>query len=523
MALGAALLPALVGGFMLQGAISEGPRLFQEVFARVSAFGVEAVPEDSLYELAARGLLRRIGDPYAELFSPQQLAEFQRESLRNGYGGLGMLVELVRDTATVVRVYPQTPAEGAGVQVGDRIVEVDGRGVTGLPLDRVTDQLVGPQGTPVTVTFVRPGAAAPRRVEARRAIVHIPVVPYALMLENGIGYVPLDRFSDSSAEEVNRAVASLRKQGARAFVLDLRGNGGGSLEQSIRISNTFLRRGDEILRVVYRNAPTEVYRATGEPLAASEPVVVLTDEGSASASEIVAGALQDHDRAVIVGHTSFGKGLVQDLFPLEGGWALKLTTGKWYTPSGRSIQRERRLDENGDFVPDTLPPSDSALRARPVFRSDAGRAVYGGGGITPDVVVDPDTLKGAERELARALAMRAGETQEAISEVTLELARTAAPGFAVTPAWREAFYARLRGGGVPVERAAYDAGSALIDRLLADRVASLAHGDSSAFRRSAARDPQLQAALGLLRGAATRADVFARVAAAAPARPGTGT
>jgi carboxyl-terminal processing protease len=518
-ALLAALVPPLVvGGFMLQSAVSDGAQLFQEVFARVYALGADQVPEDSLYEMAARGLLRRIGDPYADLYSPEELADFQRESLRNGYGGLGMLVEVVRDTATVMRVYPQTPAEGAGVRVGDRIVEVDGVRVTGVPLDRVTARLLGPEGTTVRVALVRRGEAAPVRIEARRAVVHIPVVPYALMLDDRIGYLPLDRFSESSAEEVYRAVAGLRKAGARAFVLDLRGNGGGSLDQSIRVSNVFVKRGQEVLRVVYRNVPTEVYRAAADPLAPAEPVVVLTDEGTASAAEIVAGALQDHDRAVVVGEPTFGKGLVQDLFPLEGGWALKLTTGKWYTPSGRSIQRERKLLPDGSFAPeDTLPPSDSALAARPVFHSDQGRPVYGGGGITPDVVVRSDTLAGPERALARALSARASATNEVLSELTLELARTARPDFVPGPEWREQLFARLRREGVAVERGQFDAGSGWIDRLLEDRVASLAFGDSASFRRAAARDDQLQAALGLLRGAATQAETFARVPRPVPA------
>src|SRR3954471_11697780 len=156
-ALAALVLPVVVGGFMLQSAVSENGQLFQEVLTRVAAFGVDAVPPDSLYSLAARGLLRRIGDPYAELYSPQELADFQRESLRNGYGGMGMLVERVRDTATVIRVYPGTPAAGAGVQVGDRIVRVDGDRVTGLSLDKVTARLLGPRDTKVQVTLVRHG------------------------------------------------------------------------------------------------------------------------------------------------------------------------------------------------------------------------------------------------------------------------------------------------------------------------------------------------------------------------------
>jgi carboxyl-terminal processing protease len=346
------------------------------------------------------------------------------------------------------------------------------------------------------------------------------VVPYALMLENGVGYMPLDRFSETSAQEVASAMADLRGRGAKSFVIDLRGNGGGSLDQSIRISNLFLDKGDEILRVVYRNAPQEIYRAQEPPLLAGEPVVVMTDEGTASASEIVAGALQDHDRAVVVGTTSFGKGLVQDLFPLEGGWAMKLTTGKWYTPSGRSIQRPRKVLPDGSFAPeDTLPPSDSALAARPVFHSDAGRPVFGGGGITPDVVVREDSLTATERTLLRALSTRATASNQVLSEYSLELSRAVRPGFGADPAWREELYRRLEHDGVHVDRAQYQAGAPLIDRMLAGRVASLAFGDSASFKLGVPRDVQLQSALGIVRGARTQAEALARAGAAARAQP----
>jgi carboxyl-terminal processing protease len=519
-AVAALVLPAVVGGFMLQSAVSEGGRLFEEVLTRVASFGVDAVPADSLYSLAARGLLRRIGDPYAELYSPQQLADFQRESLRNGYGGMGMLVELVRDTATVMKVYPGTPAAGAGVHVGDRIVEVDGQKVTGIALDRVTARLLGPEGTVVHATLVRHGEARPVMVEARRALVHVPVVPYALMLDDQVGYVPLDRFSESSAQELATAVAQLRARGARAFVVDLRGNGGGSLDQSIRISNLFLQPGKEILRVVYRNAPQEVYRASQKPLVTTEPVVVMTDEGTASASEIVAGSLQDHDRAVVVGSPSFGKGLVQDLFPLEGGWAMKLTTGRWFTPSGRSIQRPRKVNPDGSFAPeDTLPPTDSALRARPVFHSDAGRPVYGGGGISPDVLVRDDTLTDSERTLLRALSSRPTATNQVFSEYALEIVRGVPRNFSVSSAWRDEVFRRLQKDGVRVDRATFDAGAPLLDRMLEQRVSALAFGDSASFRRNAPRDVPLQTALSVLHGVHTQAEALARAATLSRAAP----
>jgi len=509
-------LPLVAGAFMLQaGAGNDGQRLFYEVLTRVTAQAVDSVPEDRLYEMAARGLLESIGDPYAELFTPEQLAQFQRESLRNGYGGLGMQVERVRDTTVVTRVYPHTPAAGAGVRMGDRIVTVNGRTVVGLPLDSVTSRLMGPSGTPVRVAFFRPGTGV-REHTVNRAVVHIPVVPYATLLEDGVGYVPLDAFSESSAEEVTAALASLRKRGARSFVVDLRGNGGGSLDQSIRIANLFIGRGQKVLEVRYRTGRPEVYRSGYDPLVPTEPVAVLTDEGTASASEIVAGALQDHDRAVVVGTRSFGKGLVQDIFPLDGGWALKLTTAKWYTPVGRTIQRPRTIQANGSLEEDSLASTDSALALLPAFRSDAGRIVRGGGGVTPDLVVRVDTLEGAERRLVEQLSSRGAAASLALSELSLGWVNGIGPDFQVTQEWRDALFDRLRSGGVPVTRDAYDAGISIVDRMIVNRVAGLAFGDEAVFRRSVARDAQLQAALRLLRGAESQREVWARLPASSP-------
>ena len=191
-------------------------------------------------------------------------------------------------------------------------------------------------------------------------------------------------------------------------MLDLRDNGGGIVEQALAVSSLFLKRGQPIVNVRSRNTPDEVARASSEQLATQPPMIVLTDGGSASASEIVAGALQDHDRALVLGTTSFGKGLVQSVFPLDGGYALKITTGKWYTPSGRSIHRERKLLPDGRFVearPDSL-ETEAEKKARPTYKSDAGRTVYGGGGITPDLIVPDDTLHDAGAGVPHARSRR---------------------------------------------------------------------------------------------------------------------
>jgi hypothetical protein len=196
--------------------------------------------------------------------------------------------------------------------------------------------------------------------------VHIPAVPYALVLDGGVGYVPLQRFNASAAAEVASALVRLGREGARSFVVDVRGNTGGDMDQSLAISELFLKQGQELASLRWRGDSVDRYAARRPALVPDAPVVVLTDGSTASASEIVAGSLQDHDRALVIGTPSYGKGLVQSLYPLDGGWALKLTTAKWYTPSGRSIQRERLADGRPVAIADS---------ARPVFRSDGGRPV----------------------------------------------------------------------------------------------------------------------------------------------------
>jgi carboxyl-terminal processing protease len=238
---------------------------------------------------------------------------------------------------------------------------------------------------------------------------------------------------------------------------------------------------------------------------------VLVDGSSASAAEIVAGALQDHDRALIVGTTTFGKGLVQSVFPLDGGYFLKMTTGKWYTPSGRSIHRDRELLADGRFIethPDSL-ESDSARKARPIFKSDAGRVVYGGGGITPDVVVADDTVSALEQEFLRSIAPKAQIVQGELQKYAFELKRTAAPDFPSNPSWTAELMRRLEAGGVTIAPRFTGAAEHLLGQELEHRVARMAFGDAAAKVRELPNDRQLASAIDLLRKAATQRELFA--------------
>src|SRR5258708_18663622 len=296
-----------------------------------------------------------------------------------------------------------------------------------------------------------------------------------MMLEGTVGHVPLLQFNESARDEIENSITRLSREGARGIVIDLRGNPGGMLDQSLSVSNLCLRKGQQISSIRARSGENQTFVASDDPVAPTIPLVLITDGRSASASEIVAGALQDHDRALIVGTTSFGKGLVQSVFPLEGGYALKMTTAKWYTPNGRSIQKERKLLPSGEFVevmPDSL-ETDSARHSRPPFKSDARRVVSGGRAITPAIIVRPDTLTTAEQKVFNAFAPKTTDVRVALMDYSLELKKTVRPDFTVSPTWREEFYRRLQTKGVTIDHAQYEQAGSEIDRLLGHNVARL--------------------------------------------------
>jgi carboxyl-terminal processing protease len=523
---GVALIPLFAGGFLLQSrAERQGDQLLQQVFSYVQSRFVDQVSTQDLYEKAARGLVEELNDPYSELLTPKDLKRFQGATVGK-YGGIGMQIEDQQGWITVSTVFPHTPAERQGVRVGDRIVFADSLAVRGWSLSQTSDYITGRPGTKVSVTFARPGVTEPIRMTFTREEIHVPAVPYAIMLDNRIGYVVLQRFNESAAADVERSIRDLTKKGARSVLLDLRGNPGGILEQSLEVSNLFLKRGQPILSVRGRVGNPLDYSAQNDPVLPTLPLVVLTDESSASASEIVAGALQDHDRAVVIGQTTFGKGLVQSVFPLDGGYALKLTTAKWYTPSGRSIQKDRKI-ENGRIVAEAFDSTETeaAKKDRPAYKSDAGRVVYGGGGITPDIIVPDDTLSTIEQQVARAtlVGAKSVDAYVTIHDYALELARQVRPDFRVQPEWRDELYRRLTAKGVTVDRAQWDASSRYVDTQLEQRVTRLAFGDSTAKRRSLKYDAPLRKAMEVLNRGQTQKDLFTIAAAEAAAHPAVTT
>ncbi|MBX9928988.1 MAG: S41 family peptidase [Gemmatimonadaceae bacterium] len=512
LAIGAILLvPVLTGAFVVQERRArDGARLFGQVLAIVSDRFVDSVDVNALYEKAARGMLAELRDPYSELYTPKQLEAFNTNT-GGFYGGVGMLIEDQQGLITVSRVFPHTPAEEAGIREGDRIVGVDTFSTRGWKMDQVSGKLKGTPGSTVTAKFARPGVPDPIVATFTRRVIRIPAVPYAVMLPEKVAYIPVQQFSETAAQELATNLMRLSNEGAKALVLDLRGNGGGYLEQALEMANMFVPKGQTLLSVRGRQGPADVYSSQGEPIAPKIPMVILTDGYTASASEIVAGALQDHDRALILGTTSFGKGLVQTVYQLDGGYAIKLTTAKWYTPSGRSIQKERRLLDDGSFVevrPDSV-ESDSSRRARPKFRSDSGRTVYGGGAITPDVIVQLDTITTPEQQFVRKLASKQQDVYLALYDYAFSMKNSVKPDFTVDASMRDAFFAALQKRGVVLDRADYDAARPYIDRILATRIARLAFGDSIAKKREIGDDAQLMKALELIKKGRTQREIFA--------------
>jgi len=511
---GALLLPLFAGGFALQARQNRGgAQLLDQVLTFVALRYVDTLDAPQLYEKAARGLVKELGDPYTELFTPKQMEEFSRNT--NGrYAGLGMQITSVGGYVTVDKVFPNTPAESRGVQEGDRIVAIDTFQARGWSTQQAQNKLLGEIGTSVNVTFNRPGVPQPIKLDFKRAEIHVPAVAYRMMIDDRVGYVPLTRFSEQTTQDIAESVLELRKKGAKGIVIDLRGNPGGILDEAFAMSNLFLPKGKELLSVRGRGT-FEKYVAEREPLASDIPLVLLVDGYSASASEIVAGALQDYDRALVMGTTSYGKGLVQSVYNLDGGYALKITTGKWYTPSGRSIQKERKFNADGQYVevaPDSL-ESDSVRKARPIYKSlNANRTLYGGGAITPDVIVPGDTISTKEQILARAMAPHFTKFFSALQTLAEDQKGKVKPDFTVNPAWREDLYRRLTADTVKIDKAVYDAGAPWVDRYIEGRVAKVAFGEAAAKLHELKDDNQLRRAVDLLHKGVTQKEIFAAAA-----------
>ncbi len=532
----AALLATLAsGGWLLQESAepTASQALLETVVRRVSDNFVEEVSPQDLYDKAIDGLLMELGDPYAAFIR----AENQTSALlSNSYGGVGMRILAEEEGITVLGIIPNSPSSTLDIRPDDRIVEVDGESTVGWSQTEAVSALRGPKGEAVQVAVRRIGESDLLQFEIVRDDVHI-VATQSLILSDDVGYVYLQQFSRKATEELQVAISDLLARGARSVILDLRYNQGGVLREAVEIADLFLDEGEMVVDTRARD-PRDSYTfsAPGPNRYPGLPVVVLVNAWSASASEIVAGALQDHDRALVLGTRTFGKGVMQSVFPLPGGNYLRLTTGTWYTPSGRSIHRSRGegdaafalgsnefneavseavqlgmgvtdgfVADRGDAVADTADLQ--------TYQTASGRLVYGGGGIMPDLIVTPDTLTVAEQELRQVLLDADVPFPDLAFRFAVRYDREhseLAESFTVTREMRGEFLAFLEERtGVSFDPELVDAAGDLVDFQLARQVATAAFGESAGLRRAVERSRQVEEAVRLLNGAATQEELLA--------------
>ena len=361
---------------------------------------VDSVSMDSLAEHVIPLLVKEL-DPHS-VYIPASEMQALNEPLEGEFDGIGVVFNMATDTVIVLNVIPQGPSDKAGIKAGDRIIEIGDSVVAGrkIPQNNVVKMLRGPRGTTVHLGIGRQGISGLVPIDVERGVIPIRSIESAFRIADGVGYVKLGQFARTTYDEFRRALASLRAEGVTKLIFDLRGNSGGFLDQAIAVANEFLHKGQLIVYTEDRRHEQLREYADGNGSAQDMEVVVLIDEGSASSSEILAGALQDNDRGTIVGRRSFGKGLVQRQIPYSDGSALRLTTARYYTPTGRSIQKPytigddesyeediwNRYKNNEFFAADSIHFADSLKRTTP-----GGKVVYGGGGIMPDVFIPADT------------------------------------------------------------------------------------------------------------------------------------
>jgi carboxyl-terminal processing protease len=492
-----------------------GARLYDQVFQHVEREFIDTIPDSLIYRRSVEGLLEELHDPHSVYLTADRLAKLT-ESTTGRYAGIGTQIDVRDRWITVVAPLPGGPAIEAGIQPGDRIVAIDGKPTYGLTADEAQKALRGVPGSRIQLSVERPGVPAKLSFDLRRREIRIHSVQHALLLPQGVGYVALNVFGEESAAQLRGAIDSLQRAGSRSLVLDLRSDPGGLLDQGVAVTDLFLDPGQRIVSLRGRSKEVDREYVDRTPqLWPRLPLVVLVDSMSASASEILAGALQDHDRAVLVGATTYGKGSAQSLFQMPAGGALKLTTALWYTPSGRSINKRRVLSD--DDEPPAAPPR------RPEYKTDAGRTVLGGGGITPDVVVQPvDTAQ--QLALERALANHIPQFRDALTEYALSLktaGRITSPAFPVTPDMRRELLQRLRAHAVAVDTSLYNAASSFVDRLLGAEIARYVFGDEAAAERRLRADPVMLAALSLMQGASSERELLDRASSAARATKAT--
>jgi len=509
----AVLIPLCVfaAAFFGRQALSAQDRVSQQYLVFTSALRaiedqyVGDTKSDELVYSAISGLLGTL-DPHSHFEDPKSYAQ-SRERQEGRYYGLGISIRQQNGDVIVGSVYEGAPAYEAGIRRGDVIAAIEGEDAKGWGSDRVVGRLRGPRGTFVNLAVRRSGFDKPLPLRVRRDEVHIPTVSVAVMLDADTGYIKVDQFGENTDPELGRALADLTKKGMKRLVFDLRGNPGGVLPQAILVANRFLPRGSMIVYTRGRVSDSaQDYRATEASNYLSLPMVTLVNRNSASASEIVSGALQDHDRSLIVGETTFGKALVQSVYRISGGAGAAITTARYYTPSGRLIQRpwDATFDEYLTYTSHDQ-DAEKTHRAEDLKKTDSGRAVYSGGGIEPDRrfggTVDgfsPSLFtravlgRGLFDEFAERFR-RAGDTR--LQGATGGTQQEVGAGFAVSDSTIADFKELVRKTALKFDDKAWQQDLPFITAQVQKEIDTDLFGVAVAYEHLARRDPQLGFAL----------------------------
>lgn len=416
------LVAGVLLGMQIESVVS-GDNTYQQLQKLDEAFQyivkryVEPVEADKLAESAIKGMLERL-DPHSVYIDAEQMQDVQQK-FNASYEGIGIWYRVIEDTIRVISPIAGGPSEAVGIQPGDRIIAVGDTSAIGFSTEEVQQYLKGPEGSTVRVTVKRPGYSDLLHFTITRDEIPMHTVTAAYMIEDGIGYISINRFARTTYDEFKEALGELKAEGMERLILDLRGNAGGFMQMAVRVANEFLEAGEMIVSTRSRHAQlNKKFRADGTGAFQEGPLIILVNGGTASASEIVAGAMQDHDRALIVGRRTFGKGLVQQQFRLSDGSVLQMTVSRYYTPSGRLIQtpydrsaeredyyrhkNQRRL--NTTAIVDVHKFIENAPDSVK-YQTEHGRTVYGGGGIIPDYIIPRDSASALEQALSQKNVM----------------------------------------------------------------------------------------------------------------------
>lgn len=476
-------------------------KIFTSILETIHRAYVDDREPDDLLDDAIKGVLKNL-DPHTVYLPTDEFKTWNRNF--EGYTGIGVSFDILKQKAIVISVIDGSPAARAGIQPGDNIVQIGGKKIDGLAREEISSQLLGPIGVSVTLRLLSSQSKKEKDFVLTRQQIKLESIPFALMLKQDIGYVKIEKFAASTSRELEEALNSLEGQGMKSLILDLRGNSGGYLNAAIEVADKFIPGGNKIVSTKGRLANSwQEYYSTSRTHTLY-PLIVLIDHGAASASEIVAGAIQDLDRGLILGKTSFGKGLVQSQYRFQDGSALLMTTARYYTPSGRPIQRnyfdKSKEEYYQDAYDDEFLKSPTFHNQKPEYRTLTGRTVYAAGGIEPDIWIEnnENILSWDLRELYfsdRRLFFEFADDFLKNNPVLRKNSQFFVNSFLITENIYQQFVHFVRRSTTKFSKMAFDADKKDIKFLLKREMAYLVGGPEARFRINLHRDKQLNEAL----------------------------